>query len=102
MLDILAVLHPANPPEPKGARIIRGNMGNLHVDEPDPLLTPKKLSPHTTKEPCPELWEYKRIKMREYRARKREELLKRKREHARKKKLEKQAAALAELKGRQT
>lgn len=99
MTDLMSVLHPATPPEPKGARLIKGSMGNLHVDEPDHLAPPKKLSPHTTKEPCPELWEYKRIKMREYRQRKREEQLKRKRDHARKKREEKQAATLAELKG---
>lgn len=98
MIDIYSVLLPANPPEPKGARVIKGCM-SAQTDDHDPLIPPRKLSPHTTKEPCPELWEYKRMKMREYRQRKREEQLKRKRDHARKKREEKRAALLAELKG---
>lgn len=40
MIDIYSVLLPANPPEPKGGRIIRGCMGPPHdeIEETPELL----------------------------------------------------------------
>lgn len=44
MTDLMSVLHPATPPEPKGARIIRGCMGPPHdeVEETPELLARRK------------------------------------------------------------
>lgn len=41
MIDLMSVLHPATPPEPKGARIIRGCMGPPHDDD-DPVANRQK------------------------------------------------------------